>query len=149
MSEDPIGFSGGQINTYNFISKNPIRSNDPYGMTQNDLDWAFSFAIDKYGPTPTYSFGSNMGTIQGSYDQTNNHIFINDKFKKDLCVSEAALLLTTVFHEVLHSKNQLLLLGDAVTPGEGRDNIFHEYIYVKSMEGAAGEVDDYERHRKR
>lgn len=32
LSEDPIGFKGGDFNLYRYVQNNPIRYNDPHGL---------------------------------------------------------------------------------------------------------------------
>jgi len=32
LSEDPIGFRGGDVNLYRYVLNNPTRYNDPYGL---------------------------------------------------------------------------------------------------------------------
>jgi RHS repeat-associated protein len=36
ISEDPIGFAGGDVNLYGYVWNNPMRFTDPYGL---DADW--------------------------------------------------------------------------------------------------------------
>ena len=38
-SEDPIGFSGGDINLYGYVSNNPLNSIDPYGLQDGPVNY--------------------------------------------------------------------------------------------------------------
>ncbi|MCA1791646.1 MAG: hypothetical protein LC667_17880, partial [Thioalkalivibrio sp.] len=40
LSEDPIGFGGGDLNLYRYVKANPVRFTDPYGLYRNPYDIA-------------------------------------------------------------------------------------------------------------
>ena len=47
ISEDPIGFSGGDVNLYAYVRNDPISLVDPFGLCSS-----FSFGQDKPVPIP-------------------------------------------------------------------------------------------------
>lgn len=57
ISEDPIGFEGGDVNLYNYVGANPVNRVDPSGLTWSSnlsflLDWASGGGSNNrfYGP---------------------------------------------------------------------------------------------------
>jgi hypothetical protein len=42
ISEDPIGFNGGDINLYAYVWNNPIRFSDSYGLSKTDKLYGLS-----------------------------------------------------------------------------------------------------------
>jgi RHS repeat-associated protein len=59
ISEDPIGFSGGQNNFFAYVGGSPINSTDPSGLWQLTIGITYSpFAI---GPGGVLTFGYNHG----------------------------------------------------------------------------------------
>jgi RHS repeat-associated protein len=67
ISEDPIGFGGGDVNLYGYVQNNPVNNVDPYGLSAstsafNDLIGFLGFlywgALQSFIPnTPTTSLG--------------------------------------------------------------------------------------------
>jgi len=99
----------GGINTYTYVSNNPLRYIDPLGLTQYDINVARELAIetqlDLSFPASykvmdlekTMDGGEILGnTIPGLGTQ------LDDQYLKPLTDSEAAGLLDTIIHEAIH-----------------------------------------------
>ena len=39
LSEDPIGFSAGDVNVYRYVSNAPLSHTDPNGLTVHGTEW--------------------------------------------------------------------------------------------------------------
>jgi RHS repeat-associated protein len=106
LSEDPIR-SG--LNFYTYGLNNPIHLNDPYGLTQNDIDVALQLAIqtqpdlkfpDSYGSAdlPGRQVGWTMFDQNGDAWAT----VLDIRYQLPLSDDEAAKLLDTIIHEAIH-----------------------------------------------
>jgi RHS repeat-associated protein len=42
ISQDPIGFAGGDVNLYQYVRANPISASDPIGLTKTDKWYGFT-----------------------------------------------------------------------------------------------------------
>ncbi len=40
ISEDPLGFAAGDVNTARYVGSNPVRAGDASGLTENDVDYS-------------------------------------------------------------------------------------------------------------
>ena len=45
MSEDPIGFVGGDYNLYRYVGNNPVRAIDPFGLEVSAADERYAEAL--------------------------------------------------------------------------------------------------------
>lgn len=71
ISEDPIGFAGGDINLYGYVWNNPVRFSDPFGLygydiveQLNEVRWRLEQRAIETAETPIYvvtGFGDTAG----------------------------------------------------------------------------------------
>lgn len=113
LQSDPIGLAGG-INTYAYVSGNPISRTDPTGLTQCDIDAAWEFAqqtqkdLNFFGltqpttSTPSGGYSSDGTQPRAQVDTYIGVVVVHPDFLKSLDFSAARDLYTTVIHEVLH-----------------------------------------------
>lgn len=73
ISEDPIGFNGGDVNLYAYVANNPISRIDPLGL------WGWSFGIIESGSAEAgigavgaRATGSTEGDVVGGGSQGTN-----------------------------------------------------------------------------
>jgi len=100
---DPIGLQGG-MNTYAYVSGNPLGAIDPTGLTQADIDAAFNAAKAMH---PSWRFPSTVKAWSqkgkaGKYSFGDKDIYVDSKYLKCLDNSEATALLNTILHELAH-----------------------------------------------
>ena len=76
ISEDPIGFEGGDVNFYAYVSNNPINNVDPSGLFVHELIASGFNAVADF-----FSGGGNGNSFEdnflSSWDTTNDAIFGN------------------------------------------------------------------------
>ncbi|CAN5599630.1 hypothetical protein BH10ACI1_BH10ACI1_00460 [soil metagenome] len=78
ISEDPIGFSGGDVNLFGYVSNNPVSRIDPFGLQDTDViilnSPPFNNPESKHTPL-SYNFGcSNSGLgLGGLADFSRNY----------------------------------------------------------------------------
>ena len=142
------------MNFFSYANNNPIRYFDPFGLTQEDIDLAFQFAHFKYPeatnvPVRVSAEGEMSDTRSGEYNPFTNEIVVNRKYLEKLCAKDAAELLDTAFHEVLHSQNRYKMLLDLVTPGTGKKNPFHKDVYIQATFDTADHVVEFLNDRKK
>ncbi|WP_347989699.1 RHS repeat-associated core domain-containing protein [Methylomonas sp. AM2-LC] len=122
LSEDPIR-SG--INFYTYCGNNPVNCNDPFGLTQNDIDVARQLAIQTQ---PDLKFPASYGSQDLPGKQVGWTMFESDKpdavawatvldirYQQPLSDEDAAKLLDTIIHEAIHFTYQL---GDSRQPDD-------------------------------
>ncbi|MDP9179776.1 MAG: RHS repeat-associated core domain-containing protein, partial [Gemmatimonadota bacterium] len=52
VSEDPIGFRGGDVNLYGYVKNRPLRHRDPRGLDDADRDWEDKINPPNRPPNP-------------------------------------------------------------------------------------------------
>ncbi|WP_455435286.1 RHS repeat-associated core domain-containing protein [Xanthomonas sp. WHRI 7945] len=108
LQSDPLGLAGGGMNTYDYVSGNPISFVDPLGLTQCDIDAAFAFA-KKMNPDIKFGAGAPKADIprdgvEGKAELRggDGYIHLNERYLNVLDWSGVYNLLDTMIHEGLH-----------------------------------------------
>ena len=57
ISEDPIGFAGGDVNLYRYVQNNPVMFIDPYGLALSDILPAIGTAMSQGAQAGAYAIG--------------------------------------------------------------------------------------------
>ena len=109
---DPIGLSGG-LNRFAYVGGNPLSYVDPLGLTQADIDSAFSAARAMMAGS---RFPSSVGTWSqagkgGKFSFGSDNIYVDRKYLECLDDGEAGALLSTVLHELTHFNQSPLAFG--------------------------------------
>jgi RHS repeat-associated protein len=109
---DPIGLTGG-IDTYSYVSGNPLTAVDFNGLTQLDIDIGWFLvrssqrdlsigSVPQPIPiSPSVGFGTRI-QILGEFDRWTNVLVVHPRYLEILDAPTAKDLLTTIIHEVLH-----------------------------------------------
>nr|WP_320194132.1 RHS repeat-associated core domain-containing protein [uncultured Desulfobacter sp.] len=77
ISEDPLGFDGGDVNLYAYVQNNPVMSVDPLGLWQVSFGGGFGLAgyITFGNNNGRWNIGGGIGIgvgLAGSYNPANN-----------------------------------------------------------------------------
>ena len=109
---DPIGLAGG-LNRFGYVGGNPLSYVDPLGLTQADIDSAFSAARAMMAGS---RFPSSVGTWSqagkgGKFSFGSDNIYVDRKYLECLDDGEAGALLSTVLHELTHFNQSPLAFG--------------------------------------
>ncbi|MEJ7622663.1 MAG: RHS repeat-associated core domain-containing protein [Pyrinomonadaceae bacterium] len=59
ISEDPIGFGGGDVNLYGYVQNSPVRRNDPLGLQETDVIILNAPPFKPHYPFGAYDTGTN------------------------------------------------------------------------------------------
>ncbi|MDF1615741.1 RHS repeat domain-containing protein, partial [Desulfurivibrio dismutans] len=72
ISQDPIGFAGGDVNLYGYVLNNPVNWIDPYGLTMIGPVWGdggYREIADMYGKKPPPGFFESYNiSAPGAWD---------------------------------------------------------------------------------
>ncbi len=103
VTQDPVGLAGG-LNKNSYAANNTLGFTDPLGLTQADIDNAFSTAKSM---TPEWNHPTSIGTWSqqgkgGKYGFFNENIQVDSKYLGCLDDGEAGALLITILHEMKH-----------------------------------------------
>ncbi|MDR6674516.1 RHS repeat-associated core domain-containing protein [Xanthomonas sp. 1678] len=146
LQSDPLGLAGG-MNTYAYVSGNPISFVDPLGLTQCDIDAAFAFA-KKMNPDIKFGAGAPKADIprdgvEGKAELRggDGYIHLNERYLNVLDWSGVYNLLDTMIHEGLHFTRPIGLQ-------EMSNNYDHRYISPEATRRAREQVYDFNNERK-
>lgn len=145
VQSDPIELAGG-MNTYAYVSGNPISRTDPWGLTQCDIDVAFSFAKQN---NPDLKFGNGAPQVdiprpgdEGRSDlYGDGRIHLNKRYLDVLDWAGVYNVLDTIIHEGFHFTRPRKLQ----TEENGWD---HRYISPEATKRAREQVYNYDKARK-
>ena len=101
ISEDPIGFAGGDVNLYGYCLNNPVNFVDPYGLLYGSKDC--SYYNDRYGESghPYYNFAESICNyfppVPGNWDECMRQCLqdYDDKYcrpKDDECENDEGVI---------------------------------------------------------
>ncbi len=157
ISEDPIGWSSGQVNNYAYVDGNPVSGVDPTGLAQCDIDAAVTIANGQgvktgEGPPavdiPAASFKNGHASLRNQGNSVNipgrdGLIHLNKGFLKDnLSPAESKQILSTVFHEGLHFTEPWMLQ-------DSDNNYDHAFIVPEAKRLTEKNLVKYDKLRKK
>jgi RHS repeat-associated protein len=119
LSEDPIR-SG--INYYTYCGNNPVNCNDPFGLTQHDIDVAYQLIQQTY-PDLKFPSSIQVGPVPGT-DNVGANLWVTN-FNTGITTSQG-ILISNAYLGVLSNNNISNTEIDA--PGL-LDTIIHELIH--------------------
>ncbi len=115
ISEDPIGFGGGQLSFYAYIGGNPLNYVDPLGMTEQDVELMIALVRTNEpelqvpnGPVvyfPDVNLSGNQYTTvhqEGTYEEKGDSMSLSNKYLGQLSEKDLLDLYDTIAHESLH-----------------------------------------------
>ncbi len=148
-AKDPILFAGGDTNLYGYVLGDPVNGVDVAGLSQFDLDTAM-LTLEVAHPdmfnkdVPVNMNNTNPDSL-GSYSPLTGDISLSRDFSGTISDSKKQLLLETLAHEMLHSKQGVLEtftmnIQDAWSGGWGE---IHEELDKRSRRELT--TEDYER----
>jgi RHS repeat-associated protein len=109
IESDPIGLAGG-VNTYAYVNSNPLNWVDPFGLTQEDVNWAQEVLRglhpEYYDPNANVNFGDTPGDF-GRTSFFGKEITLSKEFSEPLNEDQQVKLLETLAHEYQHSNDVL------------------------------------------
>jgi RHS repeat-associated protein len=157
IQSDPIGLAGG-TNTYAYVSGNPLSAIDPMGLTQCDIDTAYSTA---QATNPDMNFGEGPPVADIPWNDPRNgsselrsqglrsnipgrdgRIHLSTNYLGPLDAAMKKQLLGTIIHEGLHFSGPSLLQGEEfgfdhafINPEAARRTNASQKQYKKNMKG--------------
>lgn len=86
LSEDPMGFGGGQANFYAYAEESPLIYTDPYGL------WTLQFGFSYSGSIGSWTFGGSLGlALDGcgtlaTYDEVGTGVGVGEDIEGGLSI---------------------------------------------------------------
>jgi RHS repeat-associated protein len=65
VSEDPIGFAGGDVNLYGYVKNKPLKYRDPRGLDDADREWENRVNPPRPNPNPWYWSNNESADNEG------------------------------------------------------------------------------------
>ena len=134
------------MNTYAYVSGNPVSRTDPWGLTQCDIDVAFSFAKQN---NPDIKFGSGApkvdiprSGVEGRSDlYGDGRIHLNKRYLDVLDWAGIYNVLDTIIHEGLHFTRPRNLQTE-------ENDWDHGYVSSEATKRAREQINNYDKARK-
>jgi uncharacterized protein RhaS with RHS repeats len=110
IDKGKIGLVGG-VNTYAYVRNNPVNWVDPFGLTQEDVNWGQevlrSLHPEYFDPNANVNFGDVDPGESGGTSFFGKEITLSKEYSGPLDEDQQIQLLETLAHEYQHSNDSL------------------------------------------
>ena len=130
LSQDPIGFAGGDVNLSSYVRNKSLSQFDPYGLTEQDVRDAINYVVRQTNyKSVSFAFGTPK-RASGFAIPFLSHIQVDSKYKEELDYDQMRALLQTVYHEMTHVEDGTY---QTLTNSKERHNEIHKESFEFSL----------------